>query len=93
MSQNATSITYGGETAGNGSWGPMGSGAFANQGYSFAAYQRQVFFINLGNNTAWANLTAVQPSPACYTVNGPLLGNNVFWGAYFYFGGPGGNNC
>jgi Neprosin len=93
MSQNATSITYGGETAGDGSWGAMGSGAFANQGYSFAAYQRQVYFINLANNTAWANLAAQQPSPACYTLNGPLMGNNVFWGAYFYFGGPGGNNC
>ena len=93
MSRNATSILYGGETVGDGSWGPMGSGAFANRGYSFAAYQRQVFYITTNNVSAWANLTAQQPSPACYTVNGPLTGNNVFWGQYFFFGGPGGNNC
>ncbi len=93
MSRNAESITYGGETAGNGSWGPMGSGAWAARGYKFAAYQRQIYYVDLRNNSQWANLTAQQPSPNCYTVSGPNVGGNVVWGAYFFFGGPGGNNC
>jgi hypothetical protein len=93
MVTNAQTITYGGETYGNNSWGLMGSGAFANQGYGFAAYQRQVYFVNLTNASQWANLTAVQPSPACYTDNGPWYVNNTVWGEYFFFGGPGGNNC
>ena len=93
MSRNAQSITYGGETAGDGSWGPMGSGAFANRGYKFAAYQRQVYYIDLTRRSQWANLGAQQPSANCYTVQGPNNGGDVLWGIYFFFGGPGGNNC
>jgi hypothetical protein len=93
MSQNAQTITYGGETAGNGNWGLMGSGAWANQGYSFAAYQRQVYYVDMTNTSQWSNLTAQQPSPNCYTFNGPTMGVNTTWGIYFFFGGPGGNNC
>ncbi len=93
MTQNAQSIRYGGETVGVNNWGLMGSGAFANQGYRFAAYQRQIYFVNTTNASQWANLTAQQPSPACYTVAGPWFVNNTTWGEYFFFGGPGGNNC
>ena len=94
LTQNAQSVTYGGETAGTGNWGPMGSGAFAAKGYRIAAYQRQVYYIDLNAVSQWANLAARQPSPNCYTVNGPTAGNDTVWGQYFYFGGPGGgNNC
>jgi len=93
MSQNAQSITYGGETAGNGNWAPMGSGAWSAQGYKFAAYQRQVYYVDVTNRSEWADLIARQPSPNCYTVNGPRLAGNAIWGVYFFFGGPGGNNC
>jgi len=93
MTQRATSIRYGGETVGVNNWGLMGSGAFANRGYGFAAYQRQIYFVNTTNTTQWANLAAQQPSPACYTVAGPWFVNNTVWGEYFFFGGPGGNNC
>src|SRR5271165_6887797 len=86
MSQNAQSITYGGETAGNGNGGPMGSGAWAAQGYKFAAYQRQVYYVDITNRSQWANLIALQPSPNCYTVNGPMLAGNAIWGVYFFFG-------
>ena len=88
--RNATSITYGGETVGFGNYGAMGSGAFANQGYSYAAYQRQVYYVDGANAVHWANLTPIQESPACYTLNGPLTQRNSTWGVYFYFGGPGG---
>jgi hypothetical protein len=93
MSQNAQSITYGGETAGNGNWGPMGSGAWANLGYTFAAFQRQIYYFAITNAAQWANLTAQQPSPNCYSINGPTFSNMPVWGENFYFGGPGGNNC
>jgi hypothetical protein len=93
MSRNATAILYGGETVGFGNYGAMGSGAFANQGYSYAAYQRQVYYVDGANSVHWANLTPIQESPACYTLNGPLTQHNSTWGVYFYFGGPGGSPC
>lgn len=72
----------------------MGSGAFAVKGYRIAAYQRQVYYVDLNSVSQWATLNAQQPSPNCYTVNGPLVGNDTIWGNYFFFGGPGGgNNC
>ena len=93
MSRYATSILYGGETVGFGNFSAMGSGAFANQGYSYAAYQRQVYYVDAANAVHWANLTPIQESPGCYTVNGPLQQHNNTWGVYFYFGGPGGRGC
>ena len=93
LSRYATRISYGGETVGYGNYSPMGSGAWANRGYSYAAYQRQVFYVDATNTVHWANLTAIQPSPGCYTLNGPLFQNNNTWGVNFYFGGPGGSPC
>jgi hypothetical protein len=92
LTVNAQAITYGGETVGSTSWPPMGSGGWANQSFGYAAYQRQVFYIDTTYTSQWANLTAQQPSP-CYSVNGPTWGGNQTWGIYFYFGGPGGRGC
>ena len=40
LSRNATQVTYGGETTGDsGTYAPMGSGAFSNQGWQRAAFQ------------------------------------------------------
>ena len=71
----------------------MGSGDWANKRFGRAAYQRQIFYITTARRSQWANLTPQQPSPACYTVDGPYPPANTFWGVYFYFGGPGGNGC
>jgi hypothetical protein len=92
LATKATDITYGGETTGATSWGPMGSGKFANTGWSHAAYQRQIFYIDTSSNSQWANLTKQQPSAACYTIDLKSSSDNT-WGKYFYFGGPGGNRC
>jgi hypothetical protein len=98
LTVNAQTITYGGETVGSAIWPPMGSGDWANREFRFAAYQRQVFYIDTTYTSQWANLTAQQPSP-CYSVNGPIWGWNgtwgwdPTWGIYFYFGGPGGRGC
>ena len=93
MSQRAQSVLYGGETTGDANWGPMGAGTFPGNGYRWAAYQRQVYYIDTNARSQWTNLTANQPSPNCYRVAGPRNGGDVVWGIYFYFGGPGGNNC
>ena len=93
MSRNAQSITFGGETTGDGNWGPMGSGDWPAKGYKYAAYQRQIYYIDTNSVSQWANLTAYQPSPSCYKVDGPKQAATAIWGIYFFFGGPGGDNC
>lgn len=91
LTQFATLIEYGGETVGNTSWPPMGSGAYASAGFQFAAYQRLIFYTDLAGNGQWGNLTPVEPSPNCYTLLYTPSSSGGSWGSYFYFGGPGGN--
>jgi hypothetical protein len=85
LSKYATQIDYGGEVTGTSS-GQMGSGAFANRGWSYAAFQRRIYYFPTSGSSAWANLTASQPTPSCYTIDL----HNIYgsWGTYFYFGGP-----
>jgi len=91
MATQATGIDYGGETVGTTSWPPMGGGAFANQGWQHAAYQRDIrYFPSPGGNVV-ASVTPAQASPQCYTVSVSKL--NPPWNETIYFGGPGGNNC
>lgn len=91
MATQATGIDYGGETVGTTSWPPMGGGAFANQGWQHAAYQRDIrYFPSAGGNVV-ASLTPAQASPQCYTVT--VTKFNAPWNETIYFGGPGGNNC
>jgi Neprosin len=92
MSRNAQLIEYGGETVGSWIWPPMGSGQFANTGWTHAAYQRTIWYRDTASSTHWAGLTAAQPSPSCYTDAGPAWGG-AGWGIYFFFGGPGGTGC
>lgn len=92
MATNAQSIAYGGETVCHAiGWGDMGSGQFAASGYGHAAYQRDVFYYPSGGGSQWANLTAQEPSPGCYTCN--LASAADPWNIYFFFGGPGGTDC
>jgi hypothetical protein len=95
LSKNATVIDYGGETVGAASWPPMGSGSFASQGPSQAAYQSLIFY-NAGTGTTdtkWGNLGASQPSPKCYTLKLTPSSSGGSSGTYFYYGGPGGGSC
>jgi Neprosin len=69
LARNATGIDYGGETVGTASWPPMGSGAFASTGYQKAAYQRNIYYFTTSHTAQFANLTAVQNSPSCYTID------------------------
>jgi hypothetical protein len=92
MASNATEILFGGETVTSAvSWPPMGSGAFAADGWQQAAYQRDIYYYPTGGGSQWAALTPEQPSPACYTLS--LASAPQPWGVYFFFGGPGGADC
>ena len=89
LAGHASSIDYGGETVGTTSFPPMGSGAFANQGFGKAAYQRQIYYFPTAGGSAWANLTASQSWPNCYTAQLNTYASP--WNASLWFGGPGGN--
>ena len=89
MSKNAEYVKYGGETASDdsGNAGEMGSGQFANAGWSHAAYQRTIYYIDTSLKSHWTNLSANQTAASCYTID---MHNNTAgsWATYFYFGGP-----
>jgi hypothetical protein len=89
LASHATEIDFGGETTGTTSFPPMGSGAFANQGWQRAAYQRAIgYWPPLGGNMINANLTPSQAWPGCYTAEVVLYG--APWSETLWYGGPGG---
>ena len=89
LANHATEIDYGGETTGTTSFPPMGSGAFANQGWQRAAYQRTMgYWPPPGGAMIDANLTPTQGWPSCYTAKVVL--NTAPWSETLWYGGPGG---
>ena len=93
MAHNAQLIEYGTESVGSTWYPPEGSGNWASSGWSYAAYQRNLFYINLSATTVWDSLTPAMPSPGCYSISGPYFSSSSGWGIYFYEGGPGGTGC
>jgi hypothetical protein len=89
MSHHAASIDYGGETVGTTSFPGMGSGHFANQGWTKACYQRDVYYFPTSCGAVFANLNPSQSWPACYTVQ--KVNYAAPWYDTIYYGGPGGN--
>jgi Neprosin/Neprosin activation peptide len=90
LATQASEIDYGGETTGTTSFPPMGSGAFANQGWQRAAYQRAIgYWPPQGGAMINANLTASQAWPNCYTAEVQMYAPS--WSETLWFGGPGGN--
>lgn len=90
MSKYAQSIDYGGEVASKSTdtkTGQMGSGAFANQGWQKASYQRTIYYIDKSQVSHWGNLSAVQNTSSCYTADLHNLTSGS-WATYLYFGGP-----
>jgi Neprosin/Neprosin activation peptide len=86
MTTGAQEIDYGGETVGTGSYPPMGSGAFAVQGYQKAAYHRNISYFPPGGGVQNTTLDASQDWPDSYTI---AVQQSDDWGEYFFFGGPG----
>jgi len=92
MTTGAARALAGGEVAPNGTtWPPMGSGAFASSGYGYAAYQRNIFYINTSEASVWSSLTPIETAHSCYTIAYTPSSSGGSWGTYFYFGGPGGS--
>jgi len=93
LSHHAQVIEYGTEGVGTTVWPPEGSGQWPSRGFKYAAYQRDLFYVNLSSTSVWDSLTADKPSPACYSIAGPSFSSTSGWGVYFYEGGPGGTGC
>lgn len=95
LTQHATKVDFGGEVVRNSNetWPDMGSGRFPQEGYTKAAYQRQICYVNQENVWENAPVKGNAGSP-CYkiTIKDPPAGAPD-WGEYFFFGGPGGSNC
>ncbi len=91
-SRYAQIIEFGSESVGSWIWPPEGSGAWSSTGWSHAAYQRNLYYINTSGTSLWDSLNSAQPSPACYSITGPY-NNTGAWSRYFYEGGPGGFGC
>lgn len=84
-------LEFGSESVGTTVWPGEGSGLFAESGWSYAAYQRLIYYVDPSNTSYWSSLTPVKPSPSCYSITQPGFDSNS--GIYFYFGGPGGASC
>jgi len=87
---SASTVDFGGETFNLDldNWPEMGSGDFAGDGWREAAYQKHIYYILPGGNTAYyASLTPYANYPSCYTID---YHSDDYWGTYFFFGGPGG---
>jgi hypothetical protein len=90
LAAQAAEIDYGGETVGTTSFPAMGSGAFADQGWQKAAYQRAIgYWPSPGGAMLNANLTPSQAWPSCYTAAVVVYGDP--WDETLWYGGPGGS--
>jgi len=90
LASKATEIDFGGETVGTTSFPAMGSGAFANQGWQHAAYQRAIgYWPPPGGAMVNASLTPSQGWPNCYTAQTTMYA--APWSETLWYGGPGGN--
>lgn len=90
MSQKANYVDFGGETAGIAPTSQMGSGRFANEGWTKASYQSRLRYFTTDGQVAAANPQADATDESCYTVsvNEPSPPPNDD-GPYIFFGGPG----
>lgn len=68
----------------------MGSGHWPYEGYGYAAYQRNIKYVDVSNYYQNATgLNVSYTSDMCYDIH--LYESSSSWGVYFYFGGSGYN--
>jgi hypothetical protein len=92
MSANAQEIQFGTETyATGGVWPAAGSGQWPDQGWSYAAYQRNLSYFSTDGQAIPDTLSAYQPAASCYTTSDPMTDDSG--AVFFYVGGPGGSGC
>jgi hypothetical protein len=69
----------------------MGSGHFPNDGFGYAAYHRQIRYIDTKNTWGMRpTLTEYRTDADCYDID--VFNSSGSWERYFYFGGPGYNS-
>jgi len=94
LADHATMVQWGGEIVNTMPEGmhtstQMGSGHFAEEGFSRASYFRNIQVVDWDNSLIpLANLQLLSNHPECYDIQG---GQSSKWGNYFYYGGPGRN--
>ncbi|KAG2259971.1 hypothetical protein Bca52824_079265 [Brassica carinata] len=94
LREHASMVQYGGEVVNSSPFGAhtstqMGSGHFADEGFTKASYFRNIQVVDWDNNLVPSpNLRVLADHPNCYDIQG---GSNKAWGSYFYYGGPGKN--
>lgn len=93
MSSASTLIEFGTEGVGSTVWPAEGSGQWSSAGWSFAAYQSDIFYYGTNSQAYWTSLSPSVTSPSCYTITGPFNNGTGEWSTYFYEGGPGGTTC
>ena len=99
LATNSTLIEYGGEVARKTGdvWPQMGSGAQANAGWQYAAYQNTIFYIpkDIDDGVGvWASLMTIDEALAsCFTIDYVSANSGSTWGTYIFFGGPGASTC
>lgn len=68
----------------------MGSGAFADQRWSRAAYFRNLLYVWSPTQAWWWNSGSISTTDqACYSADGPYYSSNASWRNWYYYGGPG----
>lgn len=93
LSRYSDFIEFGTEGVGVSVWPGEGSGYWSTSGFGSAAFQSDLYYINLSGQSVWDSLSKYDPSPACYSTSGPFFSSSSGWGVYFYEGGPGGPGC
>ncbi|EFJ17631.1 hypothetical protein SELMODRAFT_92536 [Selaginella moellendorffii] len=94
FANGASAVSCGGEVleANRHTRTQMGSGAFPNAHYKYAAYHRDIQIVNANFRLQQAqNMARVAvKKPGCYDI-GTIqdAGRNTSWGTYFFYGGPG----
>ncbi|KAG2256762.1 hypothetical protein Bca52824_076056 [Brassica carinata] len=94
LKEHASMVQYGGEVVNSSPFGThtstqMGSGHFAEEGFTKSSYFRNIQVVDWDNNLVSSpNLQVLANHPNCYDIQG---GSNKAWGSYFYYGGPGKN--
>ncbi|OMO66441.1 hypothetical protein COLO4_30570 [Corchorus olitorius] len=68
----------------------MGNGHFPSEGFKFAAYIRNLAYIESGDFVDAKDLVPFVTNAKCYDVNIPR--KNKDWGTHIFFGGPGWND-
>lgn len=94
LADHASMVQWGGEIVNTRPDGmhtstQMGSGHFAEEGFSRASYFRNIEVVDWDNSLIpLTNIKLLSDRPECYDIQG---GTNNKWGNYFYYGGPGRN--